>query len=427
MNKKIALVAVLMAAGLTVFGWARPYGHCTDHTPPITESKPRVAVSPAPTGAQAGTPPAVSPSALAQVVSRAVHAMIPPSLARPVRRRPQPRINTADPFATPGMKANNTGYPGDDTGSEGGVANLPAPENPVTKMYEGGRFAVQVSTDRHYGYRIGNEVKLTVVVLAAPDVKMDFDDLKKHILVAGGADFELIDYRITPASTREGLNAWKIELTLQSMLDTASNPGIIFLMDFRYAVDFLPDGKTLNWKTARTPDFIISTSRTADNATDMQEGDMDLVSERISWLTWPLLLLGTALLCWYPWILAVRWTRSQLQPQAVGANELAWRDFREAIAAGNRFGYTVNHYRQIAVALRRYFSVEAMTMSELRAALQNLPPAATPEEQQRQTEMRDLLESALTKLDDVLTHNRILPDAQRLELIAQLEQLVRKP
>lgn len=318
----------------------------------------------------------------------------------------------ADPFtAMPAPVAKQAGgFPGDEDGPP--IEEELVPQNPVRKAYENGKIIVLVGSERHFGYRIGDTAPVTIMVLADDSIQLNFDAIQRGMLGVDGSDFELVE----PATPRivqkkDGKTLYRIDMKVRSFVP---KKGIAFTADFMYATGMSPDGKTLNWRLLTTPEFVVTTSNTADNGTDLLEGDMSEGRSRLSWFTFPLLLAGLTLVLAWPSLLFWQWYRRVRPPKVVPANELAWKTFNKVLKDGKAYGFTCKHYKQIAAALRRYLGVEPATLDEVRVRLKDRKDLKT-------------IESALSKCDAVLYAKKPLDDAEHKELVSELEAIVPRP
>ncbi len=320
-----------------------------------------------------------------------------------------------DIFALPpGLQfAQAAGNPDEENNWQGLPEPEPVPENPVMKVYENGRITVLVGSSRHFGYRIGDILPLSILVLADQDVRLNFDAIERGVLSADGSDFEVVE----PAKARlvqqaSGRNIYRIDLTLRSFV---MKPGIVFDAQLLYALDMIPNSLLPNWKRLTTPDFVVTTSRTADNGTSLLEGDMSRGENRISWFTWPLAVLGGSLFLLWPSLLVLSLLKRVRPGRALSREEAAWQVLDRVFRQGKRSGFSVGHYKKIAAALRRYLEVEAETLEEVIAELRDRHPQI------------DVVKSALSRCEDVLFREQVLDDEDNEELQRELKQLIPLP
>jgi hypothetical protein len=358
--------------------------------------------------------------ALAQQPGSAANPTSPPPANQPGVTPANPGTNRQvppfDPFGANAAAQAAPGYPGWG-GDEGDPFAPPPPEvepipqNPVQKGYEGGKLIVIVGADRHFGYRIGHRVGLTVIVAADDGVLVDFTAIEKGVLGLNGSDFELVSPPVVrKLGKRQGKTVYRIDLSLRTFV---VKPGVVFTADFLCATE-LTDNKTPNWKRVTTPEFVVSRSNTADNGENLLEGDLEPAPFQVSWFTYPLLLAGLSLIMLWPTLLVMEWLQRVAPRRKIPANELAWTTFDRVLAEGKSKGFTVRHYKQIAAALRSYLGVDAKTLEEVKIALKD------------HKDLEQIL-SALAKFDSALYDRGVLTDAELNQLYAELEALVPRP
>ena len=331
----------------------------------------------------------------------------------------------ADPYSaatTPAAKQKQLvgGYPGvsaaaagnEDDGDGAPPDDELVPQNPVRKAYEGGKIIVLVGAERHFGYRIGDVGSVVILVQADDSVQLNFDSIRKGVLGFDGSDFELAEpANIHIIQKQDGKTLWRMDLKLRSFVP---RKGIVFTADCQYALALGPDGKTPDWKVLTTPGFVVSTSNTADNGTDLLEGDVNERPYHVSWFTYPILLVGLSLVLLWPSLLFLKWYRRLHPPRVVPPNERAWLVFNRVLKEAKASGWTVKHYKLVASALRTYLGVEPATLAEAAERLKDHPDL-------------DTIESALAKCEAVLYAKRPLSDAENAELVNELKKLVPKP
>jgi len=414
MLRKLIMLALLAAIGLG-FGLraAQRHSQAAPALSPQLGNPPGMIPMPGPTlGPGPSALPVTNPT---QGPAKTQPAPTPPAAAPTVM---PPFARPYDPYASPpGQPGAKWGYPGANGGDDGEGSPPPdqpdpTPENPVRKIYENGKIMVMVGSERHFGYRIGDIVPVTILVAVDDSVHVNFDYIAKGVLGADGSDFELAQpATIKPVAKDKGRTLYRMDLQLRSWV---VKKAIVFNADFLYALELTPDGKTPNWKRLTTPDFVVTTSNTADNGTDLLEGPTDESSPRLSWFTYPLLLIGSTLVLIWPALLFLSWLRRVRPPQNLPANELAWLSFDRAIAEGKASGLSPRHYKRIAFALRRYLGVQAATLEEVSEQLKDHPDL-------------EAVKSALSKCEAVIYGRQTLTPEENAELIAELEKLVPRP
>lgn len=303
-------------------------------------------------------------------------------------------------------QAPTTSYYGEgEYGYQPDKSSEPKPANPVRKSCDNGkvRMLVGITSDdgkgnpashRHFGHTIMDKVPLTIVLDVDPSVTIDMTSLvKQRVIGFEGSDWEL--YKPTagepPAVTVEGpvlktfgtvpdpanpgqkigvqRKVYVIKVIVQSMV---YKPGIPFVLDLRYAYEMLPDGKSPNWKTMSTPDFLVTRSNVADNGEELLEGDISQKAERLPWPTITALSLGVFLMLFFPGLAVVKWLNRVRPRKVIPANRMAWIVFEANHADGKKNGFKVKHLKAFSHALRRYLSttpnyprIDALTIEQI--------------------------------------------------------------
>lgn len=325
-------------------------------------------------------------------------------------------------------------YPGYPYGEDGGYSQPtpppePKPQNPVQKICEDGRIIIQVGNAQHFGHRIMDLIEITVVIVADKDVKFDFTSLEKGVIGFDGSDFDLaktqpegalppgqkaVTIRSAPFNKDGSKIIYRIDLIVQSSVPPVVKTNIVFNLDLRYATDMTADGKTPNWKRLTTPDFVVTTSPTADNGDELLEGDLEQKGAPSPWLMWPLLVLGGFLFLVWPGITIVRYINRARPRRVMSPAEKAWRIFLKVEAEVKVSGWTPAQYKLMASAFRTYLGVEPATTLEAQERLKDHPQIES-------------IMSALTKCDSVLYHGATLSDEQNDQLVEEFVNLVPRP
>jgi hypothetical protein len=297
----------------------------------------------------------------------------------------------------------------------------PKPANPVQKVCEDGRIIIQVGNGQHFGHRIMDLVEVTVLIVADENVKFDFSSLEKGVIGFEGQDFDLAKpyplgalapgqapVKIQSAPYKKGQTIYRIDLIVQSSVPKKAIP---FQLDLRYAVDSTADGKSPNWKRLTTPDFIITTSNTADNGDELLEGDLEA---RPSSMPWLMLVGGIFLTLLWPGLVIVRRINREKPIRKSPPNEVAWRVYLRVQKQVAETGWQEKHYKLMAAAIRQYFGVDPATINEVGERLKDHPQLET-------------IMSALAKCEAVLFQQRTLSEHENNELCEQFEDLIPRP
>lgn len=292
----------------------------------------------------------------------------------------------------------------------------PSPANPAQLQFEGGKLIVVIGATRHFGYRIGEQIPLTIVISADPGVRVNIEGITRSVLSSDGSDFELVEKPVVRTETRGNKTVYKVQLKLRSWV---VKPILQFTADFLYATDLLPDGKNPNWKPATTPVFVVTTSNTcSENAKELLEGDMELKQSPTPVLAKPLRYVGYLLVSVVPLLLVYRlWRRTRPMRKLTPA-EKAWRRFDRIISdSAGVLGYT--HLEQIDETLREYFGVQSVPLEDIA-----VPLDAFFADDENKVEMLTTAVSALSKLYNALYSKNPLRDEEKAELLDEIEKLV---
>jgi len=291
--------------------------------------------------------------------------------------------------STAAPTAQGYGDDGDDSAPTDQKPQAPKPQNPVEKVCADGKVHIIVGitpsdpagysdSHRHYGHFIMDRIPLTVVLDLDKSVQIDFNSLLlQKVIGFNGSDFDLAKQGpgepesvvITGPVIKGDRKIYRIEMIVQTMVPTPTP----FNLDLRYAVDKTPDGKLPNWVTMTSPDFLVTTSDISDNGDQLLEGNLDMQSPRLPWMTVTALALGVFLILLFPGLALVKWYNRVRPRKVVPADRLAWNVFEaqqaDAIANG---GFRRKHIRAIAHALRRFLgtlpqypNIEALTILEI--------------------------------------------------------------
>lgn len=296
----------------------------------------------------------------------------------------------------------------------------PSPVNPAQKLLESGKVMVVVGSPRHFGYRIGEVIPVTVVISADQGVNVNTEMLKRNVLAAEGSDFETVDAPLIIKEEQNGKTIYRIHLRLRSWV---IKPTLVLNVEFYYATDLLPDGVTPNWKPASTPDFVVTTSNTAsDSSKELLEGDMETKTSPVPWVVKPLRYGGLLLLSALPaWLLWCVWRRAR-PVRLWSPEEKAWLAFDRVLASSSLVGLTTEHLKSISQTLRQYLQIEAVATENAR-----VPLTAFFEGEAEQLEMLSLSISLLTKLDRAVYSKQGLSEDENRLLLAELERLIPRP
>ncbi len=278
---------------------------------------------------------------------------------------------------------------------------VPALENPVTGIMEAGRLIITVSATRkysdgpsvNYGYRTGQLIPVTVVISADPGVLVDIESLTNKSVSKDGSEFEIV---VTPKVVkleRNGKNITVLQIVVRTWNMDSSIP---LSFQFHYATNFLPDKKTPAWKKGATPDFIISTSRTAtESSKQLLDGDMGQKTSRVT-VAKPLKYGGIFVMLLVPLFCAWRLWNIWRLTDSLTKSQRAWKVIDEVVRQRGTAGsdFSVAQLEQISAALREYLDIESVSTDRVQD-----PLGKYFAEHERKADMMAYCLSAFAKLD----------------------------
>ncbi len=299
----------------------------------------------------------------------------------------------------------------------------PAILNPASKSLEAGRLLIAVGSTRAFAYRIGEPIPVTIVLSADPDVQVNLEALKRQTLSADASDFEFAAAPVVLKEQHGRKTVWRVQLLLRSWV---IKPVLVLNCDLHYATDFLPDGKTPNWKPVSTPDFSIQTSNVAtDAAKDLLPGEVEQKVGAKPALVAPLRWVGYFCISILPVWVALKLIRRIRPARKLTTAESAWLEFDAIMAELAQQEVAKLSYEQvkrIAATLRSYLRIEAVPTSEAVIPLEEFFAMRDDK-----AELLSAASSALAKLDRVLYAKLELSEAEELVLLRELEQVVPRP
>jgi hypothetical protein len=254
------------------------------------------------------------------------------------------------------------------------------PKNPVQKVCEHGRVTMQVTMDQPFANRIGAMLPIVVLIKADAGVLIDFGTLRQNVLGFSGSDFAVVpdhdvELRAQPANKEKTIFIYKIVLPVQTFV---TKPDIAFNLDLKYALDVPPDTKQPKWKTLTTPDFVVTTSNTADNGTELQEGNVDKATVRSPWMMWFLVPSAVFFIFWPAVKRFVFWLNRVRPGRKIPAEETAWKVFRRVFDDAKEYGRMSPEFvKKIEGALRQYLKQETATLEEIKFRMKGNPQLDT--------------------------------------------------
>jgi len=352
-------------------------------------------------------------------------------------------VATADPTAQ------GYGDDGDDTPPTDQKPQAPKPQNPVDKVCADGKVHIIVGitpsdpagysdSHRHYGHFIMDRIPLTVVLDLDKSVQIDFNSLLlQKVIGFNGSDFDLAkqgpgeppSVTISGPVVKGDRKIYRIEMIVQTMVPTPT----AFNLDLRYAVDKTPDGKLPNWVTMTTPDFLVTTSDISDNGDQLLEGNLDMQSPRLPWITVTALALGVFLVLLFPGLYLVKWYNRVRPRKVIPADRFAWYIFEAQQALARDSGFKRKHIRAIAHALRHYLgtlpqypNIEALTILEIANRFSDDSKFA-PITRALQMCEKDLFSDVTLQVENPYESASSLSASQIEQLYGELEVLVPRP
>lgn len=298
------------------------------------------------------------------------------------------------------------------------AAKAPKPVNPALKSLDSGRLMIVVGSPRAFGYHIGDLIPVTMVISADPNVQVNLEALKRNTLSTDGSDFELAGSPVITKEERAGKTIWRVQLLLRSWV---IKPQLVLNLDFHYATELLPDGKTPNWRPVSTPDFVVETSNTATEASEeLLEGDMGLKESPKPALVKPLQYGAYVLLSLLPaWLLWRLWQRVR-PARALTRSEIAWLEFDQVMDEAKQEGkLSYEHLKRISGALHLYLRIESIPTSEVAIPLEEFFTM-----HDNKMELMTIAVSALSKLERALYSKSTLTDNEELALMQEIERIV---
>lgn len=359
-------------------------------------------------GVQPGTQPGTLPS---------------PSSAPADVRTPPPLV--------PGVALGDCGDVGEAMVRTFTAGRRPArPPNPATKTCEGGRIQMRVEAPRHFGHRIMDPVRVTVLLNFEPTTMIDLDSLRRGTLAFNGQEFDLVSptallsgqspVNVESRRMRNGTFLLKIDLLLQSSVPSSVAPHLVFRLDLRYAMGNIRDAHgqattSPDWRVLSTPLLGLTLSPTATAGDQFRDFGVEPVPQVLPWPTLWLLIVGIASVLFLPGLLVVRWINRHRPGRKVSREEIAWRAI-DAVNASAREsdGYHKPHFRRIADAVRAYFGLRSATISEVQSRLATHPHLA------------DIVE-VLRLCDGILFEDGVINQRDVQALRRQLKLIIPRP
>jgi hypothetical protein len=386
--KLLPILALLLAAGATASALGAPAQPTSTPTGapvapitgPMAGSGPTMAAPRAVPGAAPVNTPGAS-AVLGQMIGAAPDPSDPSAATETPDTKPDP-CSAAAPAA-----AQSVVLPPDlgmfiDANSATTATDTPTlvPQNPVAKSCEHGRISMQVMMDQPFANRIGALLPIEVLIKADAGVVFDFGSLRQNVLSFSGSDFlvipdQQIEVKAQPANKEKTVFIYKIVLPVQTF---KTDKDIAFNLDLKYVVDMPPATKQPNWKVLTTPDFVVTTSNTADNGTALQEGNVDKATVRAPWFMWFAFPAAIFLLFWPVVKRFVFWLNRIRPGRKIPAEEVAWKVFRKVFNDAKDYGgMSAEFVKKIEDALRAYIKQDSASIEEIKFRLKGNPQLDT--------------------------------------------------
>lgn len=319
-----------------------------------------------------------------------------------------------------GQPQNHGGHPFDYPADAGGVNKKeegpPMPANPTKKVCEGGKIQILMGNHRHFDWKIGDRIPVTVIIRTTPDVVVDFTTLLSQGKISfEPSDFELFGQpEVSSKDMPDGTKMHEVKFAVQTFVP---KDVLVLNLDLRYSNSFAEDGTTRNWKIMTSPDFVISRHWTVDHGNELLEGDLDKQPLNVPWATQLVLVAGIFLILFFPGLALVKFlnrvrTRSNPPPETV-----AWAVFDKVLSEASMDNFTSEHYRLIDGALRGYLEaklgvpVESQTIFEIRDRLGD-------------EESFETIHRVITLCERVLFKEKPLTEAENAEIVTGISTLV---
>ncbi|MBX9953211.1 MAG: hypothetical protein K2Y39_28815 [Candidatus Obscuribacterales bacterium] len=271
--------------------------------------------------------------------------------------------------------------------ARGAQPGLRRPPSSSVKTCEGGRIQMRVEAVRHFGHRLMDPVRVTVLLKFEPTTVVDLDSLRRGTITFNGQEFDLVSplalapgqlpVEVAGGRLQDGSVLLRIELLVQSSVPISVAPYLVFRLDLRYALGNIRDAggqetTSLDWRVLSTPPVGLTMSPTAVSGDQFRDIAIEPVSQVRPWPTLWLLILGIFSILFMPGLLVVRWINRKRPGRIPSREEAAWRALDAAYASARQNGgFSKTHIRGVAHAVRAYFGIRSATLSEVMTRLQD--------------------------------------------------------
>jgi len=384
--KLLPILALLLAAGATASALGAPQpapmptgAPVAPVTGPLTGSGPNMTAPPTIPNAPVNTPGA------SMVLGQMMGAPQDPTDPAAAAQNPDTKPDLCSAAAPAAVQA--VALPPDlgmffdsSSATNPSDATTLVPKNPAQKTCEHGRVTMQVTMDQPFANRIGALLPIVVLIKADAGVLIDFTSLRQNVLGFTGSDFAVvpdheIELKAQPANKEKTIFVYKIVLPVQTF---KTDRDIAFNLDLKYALDVPPETKQPKWQTLTTPDFVVTTSNTADNGTELQEGNVDKATVRSPWMMWFLVPAAVFCIFWPAVKRFVFWLNRVRPGRTIPAEEVAWKVFRKVFNDAKDYGRMSPEFvKKIEAALRQYLKQETATLEEIKFRMKGNPQLET--------------------------------------------------
>ena len=320
-----------------------------------------------------------------------------------------------------GQPQNHGGFPFDYPPDAGGVNKQeegpPMPANPIKKVCEGGKVEILMGNHRHFDWKIGDAIPVTVLIRATPDVVIEFNTLLTERKISfEPTDFELFgEPKVVTQDQPDGSKLYEVTFQVQTFVP---KDALILNLDLRYSTGFAEDGNTRVWQILTSPDFVVSRHWTVDHGQELLEGDLKKKPLNIPWATHLLLIGGIFLILFVPGVYAVKFANRVRTRNAPPPSTVAWRVFDSVLAeVSSMADFKLEHYKKLDGALRGYLAatlevpVDALTLYEIHDRLAD-------------EEGFEVFSRVITLCEGVIYHGETRTEAENHEIVEGIKKLV---
>ncbi len=236
-----------------------------------------------------------------------------------------------------------------------------APVSVARQFCEHGAVKLAIFVHQSFGYRLGDVIKVTVLIDAANDVAFDFSTVRSGLLTFEGTpDFELAPIQepvqILESRAKSGRTAYQIVMNVRS-LKTVGNT-LNFSLDIQYSrPDSLP-------RRLQTPTLSVTRSLSVDKGEELLNYDATPVPVPVPWssilLYWLALILALPL----PVVYLMRLYQERTRVR-VSAEELFWNQVDAMFTKSKTSGFGQDEARKVLSGLAMIWGLRSSTAQEI--------------------------------------------------------------